>query len=252
MKRIITVIAAILMFASIQATAQKDAQKNAQKGWYFGLAGSAQSTWITNQNNYGLPEMDYDKVFHGAGNLNVGYEFTNHLGAKMEIGYGTYGQKYKDTWGVNKDSIIGRDIKMNYLMIPLMFKYRIGGEVAKFYVAIGPQFDFLMSATQVYTMNGNPYVDTLATVSGQPFAVGQEDIKERYNSMDIKVRMDLGLDLTVAKHLLIEFGLKLGYGLIDINASDYHLKDHSDNNTGAYHPSHSIFGGLMLGLNYKL
>ncbi len=66
--------------------------------------------------------------------------------------------------------------------------------------------------------------------------------------MDVFARMDLGLDITLVKHLMIEFGIKLGYGLMDINATDYRLND----DTGKYHPSHNVFGGLTLGINYRL
>jgi len=106
----------------------------------------------------------------------------------------------------------------------------------------------LLSAKQSYILNGKNYEESLETVSGKTFAVGQEEIKERFSSMDVFARMDLGVDITVVKHLMIEFGIKLGYGLMDLNASDYRLKDHSGN----YNPSHNVFGGLTLGLNYHL
>jgi len=237
MKRFYFALLALLMLAGFPVLAQR--------GLYFGIAGTIQSTWITNQNNYGLPEMDYKTTFGGAGNLNIGYDFTNHLGVKIEVGYGKFGQKYTDTKG---DSVFSREIKLNHLMIPILFKYRTGGAIAKFYVAIGPQFDMLLSAKQSYLMNGANYDTTLETVSGEKFAVGKEEIKERFSSMDVFARMDLGIDITLLRHILIEFGLKVGYGLMDLNSSDYHLKDHS----GAYHPSHNIFGGLTLGLNYRL
>jgi len=237
MKKIYTAFVALLLFACIPAIAQK--------GLYFGLAGTIQSTWVTNQNNYGLPEMDYKTAYGGAANLNLGYDFTNHLGVKIEVGYGKFGQKYTDKMG---DSTFSREIKMNHLMIPILLKYRTGGSIAKFYVAIGPQFDMLLSANQSYIMNGKNYEDSLETVSGKTFVVGQEEIKERFSSMDVFVRMDLGVDITVVKHLMIEFGIKFGYGLMDLNSTDYRLKDHS----GTYHPSHNVFGGLTLGLNYRL
>ena len=47
--------------------------------------------------------------------------------------------------------------------------------------------------------------------------------------MDIYARMDLGIDITLVKHLMIEFGVKLGYGLMDLNATDYRLKDNAGN-----------------------
>jgi hypothetical protein len=118
----------------------------------------------------------------------------------------------------------------------------------KFYLAIGPQFNMLMSANQTYTVNGETFMDTLKTISGKQFIAGQSSIKDRFSSMDVFARMDLGLDITLVKHLMIEFGIKLGYGLMDVNATDYRLKD----DTGNYNASHNIFGGLTLGINYRL
>jgi hypothetical protein len=238
MKKLYSALLSLLMLASFPTLAQK--------GLYFGIAGTAQSTWITNQNNYGILEMDEKTTFGGAANLNVGFDFTNHLGIKIEIGYGKYGQKYTDT---RDSSTFDRDIKLNYLTIPIMFKYRIGSPIIKFYIAIGPQFNMLMAAKQTYNKNGLPYMDDVDdTITGSTFKIGQEEIKERFSSMDVFARMDLGLDVTLVKHLMIEFGIKLGYGLMDLNAADYRIKDHS----GTYHPSHNVFGGVTLGLNYRL
>lgn len=237
MKKIYSALVAFLLIASIPAIAQK--------GLYFGVAGTASSTWITNQNNYGLPEMDYISTVGIGGNINVGYDFTNSLGVKLEIGLATMGQKYKDKQG---DSTFNREVKLKYLTIPVLFKYRTGGSIAKFYIAIGPQFNMLMTGKQTYTLNDKPFVDTLKTVSGKRFQVGLDDVKERFSSSDIFARMDLGVEITVVKHLMIDLGLTLGYGLMDMNATDYRLPDHS----GKYHPSHDVFGGVNLGVNWRL
>jgi hypothetical protein len=236
-KKVFSAFLALLLLTSMPALAQI--------GLYFGLAGTVQSTWITNQNNYGLPDMDYLSTFGGGINLNAGYDFTNHLGMKIEFGYGKFGQRSSD---YRVDSTFTRDSKLNYLMIPILFKYRTEGNIAKFYVAIGPQFNILLSANQKYLLNSYSYKDTLESVSGEKFQVGNEEIKERFSAMDIIARLDLGLNFTITKHIFVEVGLKLGYGLIDLNATDYRLKDHS----GAYHPSHNVFGGLTAGLNYHL
>jgi hypothetical protein len=236
MKKLYPALLAFLMLASFPSLAQK--------GLYIGIAGSANSVWITNQNNYGLPEMDYTTTFAMAGNLNIGYDFNNHIGLKLEFGLNQIGEKYHDTKGSDTYS---REVKLNYFNIPILFKYRTGGKIAKFYVAAGPQFNFLRSATQTYTKNGINYSDTVTSQSGKKFIVGAEDITERYNKMDIVARMDLGVNVTVIEHLMIDFGLTMGYGLMDLNDSDYQIGDFS---SGVYHPSHSVFGGLTLGLGW--
>ena len=242
MKKLFSALLAFLLIASFPALSQK--------GLYFGLAGTIQSTWITNQNNYGLSEMDYKSTFGGAGNLNIGYDFTNHLGLKLEIGYSKFGQKYTDskTDSLQNKYDFAREIKMNYLTIPILFKYRTGGTIAKFFVAVGPQINMLLSAKQTYTVNGAPFVANIKTASGSTFDVGKEDIKERYSSMDLVARVDLGVEITLVKFLMLDIGATFNYGLMDLNATDYRLKD----STGNYHPSHAVYGGLNLGLNFRL
>jgi hypothetical protein len=245
MKRIFLLFTAFLLLSAVPSIAQK--------GFYFGIAGSGNSTWITNQNNYGLPEMDYTSTFAFGGNLGVGYDFTDHLGLKLELGLNQISEKYHDT---QSSTELARQVKLNYFNIPILFRYRTGGKVAKFYVAVGPQFNMLRSATQTYTANGQPLSDSITkkTLSGTQFIVGAENIKDRYNSLDIVGRMDLGVNITVVEHLMIDVGLTMGYGLTDINASDYRIPDFPKEGAtvGTYHPSHTIFGGLTVGISYHL
>jgi hypothetical protein len=211
---------------------------------YIGAGGTWMSTWVTNQNNYGYSEMDYKTTFGLAGNFNLGYEFNKHIGLKMEIGYAKLGQSYKDQIA---DSVYSRIVKLNYLQIPLLFKYRTGGEVARFYLLVGPQFNFLLSANQTYLMNGDADDRTFQDLKNNTHKVSEENIKDRYTSYDIFARIDFGVDITLVKNLILNAGLSMGYGLTDINATDYRIKDTSGN----YNPSHNIFGGFNVGLCYS-
>lgn len=240
MKKIYAAIVAILLLSSYQGFSQK--------GFYVGIAGNVQNTWITNQENYSLPAMDYVTTFTEGGNLNLGYDFTNSIGIKIEVGYTTLGQNYTKT---RNDSVLKRNVKLNYLTIPIMFKYRVGGPILKFFFAVGPQYNMLLSANQTYTMNGETYMESIKSISGKTFIAGESSIKDRFTSSDILARIDLGIDIMLVKHLMIEFGVKLGYGLMDLNASDYRLKD-KKTSEGNYTPSHDVTGGLSLGINYHL
>jgi hypothetical protein len=218
-----------------------------QKQLYFGLSGTGLSSIITNQNNYGLGfEMDYAATFGAAGNVNIGFDFSNHIGLKLEVGFANLGQKYEDTRMENDTNVrYTRNVQLNYLQIPLLFKFRTGGEVVKFYVMAGPQLNYLLSATQKYLRND--MVDD-RIVPGSLEEIGKETITDRYNSIDIIGRIDLGVDIQLAANLFLNAGMSMGYGLTDINASDWQYKD-SDGN---YNPSHNIYGGLNVGINYTL
>ncbi|HNY03963.1 MAG TPA: outer membrane beta-barrel protein [Bacteroidales bacterium] len=216
----------------------------AQKQLYFGIGGTALSSVITNQNNYGLPfEMDYKMTLGGAGNINAGFDFNNHIGLKLEIGFAKLGQKYDDNY---KDTAYTRNVKLNYLQIPILFKYRTGGKVARFYLMAGPQFNILTSGSQEYLKGGTIFNDPVAGEWSEPQTYGQETISDRYSKLDVIGRLDFGTDISLATNLYLNFGLTLGYGLMDLNASDWQLKDH----TGNYNPSHNIYGGVNLGINY--
>jgi hypothetical protein len=219
-----------------------------QKQLYFGLAGSGLSSVITNQNNYGLPfEMDYKVTFGGSGNVNMGFDFNNHMGLKLEIGFAKLGQNYQDTY---KDTVYSRNIKLNYLQIPLMFKYRTGSDVVKFYVMAGPQFNILLSASQKYLKNED-YFDEPVTPENwtKPIVIGEKTITDRYNSLDIMGRLDVGVDIAVTSNLFLNVGMTMAYGFMDINATDWQIPDHSSN---TYNPSHNIYGGINFGINYVL
>lgn len=219
-----------------------------QKQLYFGIAGTAQNTWITNQNNYGLPfTMDSKITFGGSGNVNIGFDFDKHIGLKLEIGYSKLGQNYSDTRG---DSTYSRNIKVNYLQVPLLFKYRTNGKVARFYFLVGPQFNFLLSATQKYTKNDKDYDITFQPPKWpKTIVIGQSTITDRFTSPDIMARLDLGADISLGEHLFLNIGLTMAYGLMDINASDFRIPDYSSN---TYNASHNIYGGINVGINYVL
>ncbi len=223
----------------------------AQKQLYFGLAGTGLSSVITNQNNYGLPfEMDYAVTFGGSGNVNVGFDFNKNLGLKLEIGFAKLGQKYADTRMENDTNYkYARNIKLNYLQIPLMFKYQSNGEVARFYFMVGPQFNFLLSAKQVYTKQDLSYDDYI-TVANKPVKIGEETITDRFNSFHVMARFDLGVDIHVATNLFLNVGLTMAYGLTDINATDW--QNPLKNTDYDYNPSHNIYGGVNFGINYML
>jgi asparagine synthetase A len=109
----------------------------------------------------------------------------------------------------------------------------------------GPQLNYLLSATQKYLRND--MVDD-RIVPGTLEEVGKETITDRYNSIDIIGRIDLGVDIQLASNLFLNAGMSMGYGFTDINASDWHYPDSDDN----YNPSHNVYGGLNVGINYTL
>jgi len=167
MRKLFSVICFVLILAELPAVAQKQL--------YFGLQGTAMNTWITNQNNYDptRADMTYAATFGGGGNVNIGFDFNKHIGLLLQVGYAKLGQKSKQSIG---DTNYTRNIKLNYLQVPLMFKYRSSGEVAQFYLMVGPQFNFLLSAEQEYYKNDASFTDesTINPKTHKPILIGEK------------------------------------------------------------------------------
>jgi hypothetical protein len=229
------------------------ASASAQKGFYLGVAGNFSTSYIMNQNIYGLVALKEEVITSGLGaNLSIGYDFPTTIGLKTEVGFGTIGQKYKPK-NQGDTTTIDRRIKLNYLNVPLLLKIRAGGKIAQFYLLVGPQFSFLMSANQDYTIGGKPYPDIDVRINNNDTITNivvdraKKDVKDRYSSMDIFARLDLGADIYLIPKLFLNVGVSFNYGLTDINASDWRLNDVDGN----YNASHNVYGKLNIGINYR-
>jgi hypothetical protein len=62
------------------------------------------------------------------------------------------------------------------------------------------------------------------------------------------INLDLGARIPFGEKLFMDATLNFGYGLKDINAEDWQIK----NGSGIYDPSHNAFAGLKIGLAYLL
>jgi hypothetical protein len=234
MKKIYVMTAFLLLLLATPVLAQEKYQSQ----WYLGVGGNLNVTWIINQNTYGQSELAYTTTIGWIGNLNLGFDYSEHWGFKMEIGYGRMGQKYDDT---RAEASVTRDIKLDYVLIPIMAKFRAGGKTVKFYAMVGPQLGILMKAKQSYLVDGQkaPEFDGID--------VSKEDIKDRYTKAAAFVRMDLGIEITPGKHFMIDIGLSNAFSITDLNADDWRMPDINNE----YQISHNYYAGLNLGFNYK-
>jgi hypothetical protein len=188
--------------------------------------------------------MDYAFTPGGAGSVNIGFDFNNNIGLVLQVGYANLGQNYTD---LIKDTTYLRNVQLNYLQFPLMFKFRTSGEVVRFFAAAGPQLNYMLSATQTYFKQNSEFNPEAWNEHTQKWEkVGQSTITDRYNAIDVMARIDLGVEISIIKNLWLNAGLSMGYGFLDINATDWQIKDSSGN----YNPSHNVFAGFNVGINY--
>ncbi|RLD51296.1 MAG: hypothetical protein DRJ05_18560 [Bacteroidetes bacterium] len=246
MKKII-VLSSFIFLIGIQIS-------NAQKGKeiIFGLGGAVTSTWIIYQNFYGEPEIEYAPKTGYAFSFNLGYEFTEKIGIMTELQYSAQGQKYtgSQTWEGYNFKQVDRDIKLTYFNLPVFFKYRFGTGDTRFRFMAGPQFGFLLDATQDYIRDGDKSASTYREdKDGKLFDVTEPNIKNRIENMDIGIAVDIGADISLSDQFFINAGLRLNYGLQDVNTEPYHLKNNKGN---PYEPSNNLWGGVYFGINYRL
>ena len=240
MKKIYSIIILALFLVAGQVIAQKQL--------YFGAGGTGISSWLLNQNNYGYQDLDLKAGISYGFNANAGFDFTNNLGVKLELGFQKLGQKYSKTKG---DTSFTRNIGLNYFQLPVLLKFRTGGETVKFMAAIGPQFDFLLNAKQDYyytLMDTIGEYDYTKPIPGTTELISENDITHRFNSFDIQARLDLGIEIIIIKNLFIDASLSFAYGLKDIIAPDYQYEDRDGN----YNPVHNAYVGFNVGINYCL
>jgi hypothetical protein len=219
-------------------------QEEFKTQYYIGAGGSYLSTWIINQNTYGEPELEYKMTYGYGYNIIFGTDFDKHFGVKIEAGYARLGQKYDDT---QYDQPTKRSIQFDYILIPVMMKYRVGGETAKFYVMAGPQLGMLRAANQEYTRNGYDAPPFYNDEIKDTIDVSQPDIYDRYTHTALFVRMDIGLELTIVKHFMINLGVTSAYSITDLNGEHWRMKDYSKQ----YDISHNFYAGANLGFCFR-
>ena len=223
----------------------------AQKGKevVFGVGGAITSTWIMNQSFYGEPEVDYAPKMGGAGSFNLGYNFDPHITVCTEIQFSLQGQKYDGKQNINGTVYkLERNINLNYLNIPLLFKYSFGTGNTKFRFLAGPQIGILVNATQDYKRDGIKQGTKVYDLNGIDFITDEDNIKDRYEKTDFSLVLDFGADIHLSDQFFVSAGLRGNYGLTEINAAPYRIP----NLDGDYTASHNAWGGLYVSINYKL
>lgn len=239
-----TIFTLVLIGAALTTvTAQKE------KHFEVGFQGGYGTHWIINQNNYGFQEMDYEYSWGGGWNIQAGYNFTGKLGIFTEVGMLNQGQDYSDQTILGQPADVQRSIKTKYLNVPLFFKYSAGVNKTYFRMLVGPQFCFLQSAEQTYTIDGVSMEGQieLENKEGVPFDPAASDIKDRFNSLDVAFVIDLGVDIFVMEDILyLSAGARMFYGFTDINASAYQMENYDGN----YEASHNAGGTIYAGIHY--
>ena len=228
MKKNIT-LALLLSVFSLTAFAQKGWHAGVQFGYYLTGIVNAPSTDLTLTNGKtNNPFTQFQAKYATSYGLAVGYGFIPMLGIQVELNIASQGQKAKGSW--DSGEAVTRDVDLRYVQLPILLKFRTPGPLAHLYVLIGPQFNFLSSAT--------------ITDSRKNIVV--PDPKSHFNGTDEGIAFGLGVEFDVPK-FFFNAGLRTYYGFSDATAKAFQVPDIRND----YQSSHNFYGGLNIGAHYK-
>ncbi len=238
MKKIYTVLLALML--ALPAT-------YAQKGLNVGVNGGSMIPTIINQNSWGVGhEYDYEITFDYFYGFDIGYNFKDNLGLYTGFSRMNFGQDYSDSYGEytgDADVNWERKLKLKYNIIPIMFKYTGSAQAVNFIGGIGILYAMLSEAEQTWTKEGEDWLGNEEHPN-----VGATDVTDRFEKNDIILNLEVGARINIVDHLYVDATFNFGYGLKDINASDWQTPDRN----GVYAPSHNAYGGFKVGIAYSL
>ena len=247
---------------------------HAQVGLHLGFQGQFNSTWILNQNNYQLSQMDYEYKLGPAGGVTLGYNWHQNFGAQIELNYAMMGQDYSDmvrdfSQSYNPDIpnqlypvLTYRYIDLNYLQVPMLFKYMEGDakDAIKYHILGGIQLSYLLSANQQYTADvfeKDEQQDIAQVIAPQSYvpdfdnAGGITPQIDYFNRVDLGVLFDIGVDIYVNDKMYFSPGRRGSFGFFDVNSeSTRDLEPAKGENI--YKGSHNAFVGVVVGINFML
>ena len=247
----------------------------AQKGFYMGFAGNATASFILNQNTYGIKfnfpkERDFQLAYKATvgygGSLKIGYHFSQQWGIEVHAGYQSAGLNYEDT---DQNNVVHRRTsEVDYITFAIPFRYTSIFDRNKFKqeqkvrlgVIIGPQFGILVNGTLEYSLQledlvfddeeldyPNDYLilPEISIYDEVFYETGDQDDKDFYNSFDMGLLIQVGVDIYPKKWFYIQPMITSYIGLTDMNADAYRLHEN-------YGASRNFNIGLTLGMGFYI
>ncbi len=238
--------------------------------FYIGGQAGVTVPFIVNQNNYGLPEMDYKNSVSYEFGAVAGIRFDSKHNLQFELTYTDLGQNYEDSYKPGSVRFtLNKRVDLSYLQVPVLYKFVINrvqgvydfGRRPNLFITAGPQLSVLMTSKVQYAIDGtdatwrqvddafindviDPDIVALnPATEGEP--VNSDDL---FTPFALDAVLGMGLQMYIADDLLL---FAEGRGFIsvnDINAPAFRAK----NNDQVYGASRNFAGGFRLGLVYHL
>jgi hypothetical protein len=182
------VLAVVLVMMASASVAQQ---------FNFGFKFGGNSVSLTPDNVQGYTSTS--KLYTHFGGL-AHYQIYKGFGLQMEVLYSAKGDVFNfDLLNDPKNSIISVEQKLNYLSVPVMFKYTFGRPRSGFHIDAGMTFNRLLKSKQSSTLS---YVDALDNTIETPY-----DLMMNPLSTDKGLIFGLGL---ISNGIIFDFHLELG------------------------------------------
>ena len=217
MKKIFLAVLAIAAFAM-------NNQANAQKGFSVSVKATPQFSFLQNKDDRDNNSIDKKATFNASFGAGAGYNFTDKLGAGMDVLYSMQGQRYKTNgFEVNQ--------KVNYLKVPVYFSYISNpSKTVSFTGKIGPQVSFL-TGSKLTDNDGNNI---------------KSDTKDLYKNVTFGGMAAAGAQFKLDKKLYLTTMARFDYDFT--NAEDHNKSFYPAGRAKTY----NMTTGLEVGLKYIL
>ena len=245
----------------------------AQQGFHVGLTTGYYRTLILDKGLFDAPTYEHQSSYRAAPiGLALGYQWDSGNGIQLEIIKAKIGQEFDirhiASPGAAYTTVGQKEIELDYLQVPLLFKLQSGENKARFSFMFGPQVSFLQEAYDIETFDQSPVRyegnTSVTVVPGREYTIGstETDAIYNFNSVAIGGVLGLGLDYYITDGLYVSGNLRLGYNFTEMREEEGGTK-HVDTpaNTTSNQPTTAnrlyakelrtaAFGGLQVGVHY--
>jgi len=221
-------------------------------------------------------EMDYVFTWGGQVGANIGYNFIKQFGVEFHPSFSWAGQSYDDDFvgpvaavangagyspdpnvhanpvnpnkptpyfsGDYKYINVRREVKFNYLQFPLYAKYQTHiGDIANYYIMLGPQINFRQSASENIWVNHWLY--------RYP---GEFTVDQKFKKLDYGLTLATGVDIYATDWLYFNVGIVTFVAINDLNGDALKHIDWYSKNDVTYQSSRNFYMGLQGGVHFYL
>jgi hypothetical protein len=220
---------------------------------------------IINQNNYGYSEMKYLLTPGWQAGALVGWDSYLQQSLKTGILVSKWGQHYRDV--LLSGDRVEKDVNIYYVQIPATFKYVFGRkrgydhEVFSPYVFGSVRLGYPFYADVRYYREDDSGIlqeeDLVYFVTKGEWNLNTEVIRalgnpekdrQLFSWLDVELEAGGGYQYFVTRLIGLFAEVHAVYGLLDINAGEWRLRDVN----GKYSGSHNFYAGLKIGANFYL